>query len=109
MLTTRPKTLVSAVIPTRNRPQLALRAARTALDQTHCNMEVIVVIDGPDKKTVAALRELTDKGLRVIELRNSVGGSGARNIGVQAARGEWIAFLDDDDEWLPTKIEKQVA
>jgi glycosyltransferase involved in cell wall biosynthesis len=100
--------LVSAIIPTCNRPDLLLRAVRSALSQTHTNLEVIVVIDGPDAVTNAALASIADSRLRVLALNRSVGGSDARNAGVQSAKGEWVAFLDDDDEWLPTKIEKQV-
>jgi glycosyltransferase involved in cell wall biosynthesis len=101
--------LVSAIIPTRNRPELVVRAAKTALNQTHPNMEVVVVVDGPDNSTSEALSAIPDSGLRVVTLPISQGGSGARNAGVRAAKGEWIAFLDDDDEWLPRKIERQLA
>ncbi|MFB3915161.1 MAG: glycosyltransferase family 2 protein [Terriglobales bacterium] len=101
--------LVSAVIPTRNRPELVVHAVLSALNQTFRNLEVVVVIDGPDAATEAALKEIEDARLRVIALPQNVGGSDARNTGVQAARGQWIAFLDDDDEWLPNKIERQLA
>lgn len=100
---------VSVVIPTRNRPDWLLRAVRSALSQTFRTLEVIVVIDGPDIATAQVLARLDDPRLRVVQLASNVGGSDARNIGVQVARGEWTALLDDDDEWLPTKIEKQVA
>lgn len=100
--------LVSAVIPTRNRPESVCRAVESALAQTYTNLEVIVVIDGPDPKTVEALEALQDLRLRIVALAENVGGSEARNIGVREAKGEWIAFLDDDDEWLPEKIEKQL-
>jgi glycosyltransferase involved in cell wall biosynthesis len=103
-----PPQLVSAVIPTRNRPELVLRAVRSALSQTHENLEVVVVIDGPDSATRARLEGIGDSRLRVLELDKSVGGSSARNRGVEHATGEWVAFLDDDDEWLPEKIEKQL-
>lgn len=101
--------LVSAVIPTRNRPQLVCRAVRSALNQTYSNLEVVVVIDGPDPATVSALEALGDSRIRIIALKQNVGGSEARNIGGQEARGEWIALLDDDDEWLPGKLERQLA
>jgi glycosyltransferase involved in cell wall biosynthesis len=101
--------LVSAVIPTRNRPSLVLRAVHSSLDQTFKDLEVIVVIDGSDPATSAALAQINDERLRVIALSQSLGGSDARNAGVEAARGDWIAFLDDDDEWLPEKTEKQIA
>jgi len=104
-----PNNLVTAVIPTRNRPDLVLRAVRSALDQTYDNLEVIVVVDGPDASTCAALDSISDARLRVLALEESVGGSDARNKGVEQATGEWVAFLDDDDEWFPAKIEKQMA
>jgi glycosyltransferase involved in cell wall biosynthesis len=99
--------LVSVVIPTRNRPALVRRAVESALCQTYSHLEVIVIIDGPDHSTVEALSVLNDRRLRVIELAESVGGSEARNTGVRETTGGWIAFLDDDDEWLPEKIKRQ--
>jgi glycosyltransferase involved in cell wall biosynthesis len=101
--------LVSAVIPTRCRPQLLGVAIHSALRQTWHSIEVIVVVDGPDPQTVASLGKITDPRLRVIVLAESCGGSEARNAGVRVARGDWIAFLDDDDEWLPEKIERQMC
>jgi glycosyltransferase involved in cell wall biosynthesis len=100
--------LVTAVIPTRNRPELVTRAVRSALGQSYPHMEVVVVIDGPDMATDAALATLSDERLRVVTLPESRGGSGARNAGVEVASGSWIALLDDDDEWLPEKIDLQI-
>ena len=100
--------IVSAIIPTRNRPGLVVRAAVSALAQTFQGLEVIVVIDGPDQATRHALAEIDDARLRVLALEESVGGAEARNTGARAAHGRWIALLDDDDEWLPEKIEKQL-
>jgi len=101
--------LVSAIIPTRNRPATLSVAVHSALNQTYPNLEVVVVVDGPDEATVEMLDALQVPGLRVVALAENVGGSEARNVGVRSARGEWIALLDDDDEWLPEKIEKQMA
>jgi glycosyltransferase involved in cell wall biosynthesis len=100
--------LVSAVIPTRGRPEMLLRAVHTALEQTHKDLEVIVIIDGPDLATAEGLSQLSDPRVRVIALSARQGGSFARNVGIAAAHGDWIAFLDDDDEWLPQKIEIQL-
>ncbi len=100
---------VSAVIPTRHRPGSLLRAVESALAQTHSPAEVVVVIDGPDPATESMLSTMTDERLRVLALPAAVGGSEARNVGVRAASGEWIAFLDDDDEWMPNKLERQLA
>lgn len=101
--------LVSVVIPTRYRPEMVCRSVLSALRQTHPNLEVIVVVDGPDPLTIAALGALDDPRLRTVPLPENVGGSDARNCGVRTSKGEWIAFLDDDDEWLPQKLEKQLA
>jgi len=100
--------MVSVVIPTRNRPQVVSRAVKSALAQTLTTIEVIVVVDGPDGETAEALSEIKDSRLKVVELVNNLGPSGARNAGVRAAKGYWIAFLDDDDEWLPQKLERQL-
>jgi len=101
--------IVSVVIPTRNRPELVLRAVRSALAQTLPELEVVVVIDGPDPATVEALRGVGDDRVRPIELEKSGGAPAARNHGVDAAHAEWVAFLDDDDEWLPEKLTTQLA
>jgi hypothetical protein len=100
--------LVSVVIPTHKRPQGVVSAVESALRQSYAQLEVIVVIDGPDVETMRALLNVHDGRLRVIMLDENVGGSEARNIGVQAARGEWVAFLDDDDEWVSEKLKKQM-
>lgn len=99
---------VSVVIPTRHRPALVTRAVRSALAQTLSDIEVIVVIDGPDAETVAALAAIDDPRLLVELLPASVGGSDARNAGVNKGRGQFIAFLDDDDEWFPEKLSIQL-
>ena len=99
---------VSALIPTRNRPVLVERAIRSVLTQTYWDLEVIVVIDGPDSATVRALSAIDDHRLRIIPLETSVGGAEARNVAARAARGEWVAYLDDDDEWLPNKVAAQL-
>ena len=92
----------------RNRPQIVRRAVQSALSQTFTDLEVLVVVDGPDATTVKVLEQMNDPRVRVIELDESVGASEARNIGAAQARGKWVALLDDDDEWLATKIEKQL-
>jgi glycosyltransferase involved in cell wall biosynthesis len=99
-----PAPLVSVVIPTRNRAHVVATAVRSALCQSLEAMEVIVVIDGPDERTAEVLAEIDDPRLRVRTLPQHAGASGARNAGVSEARGRWIAFLDDDDEWLPGKL-----
>jgi hypothetical protein len=72
------------------------------------DLEVVVVLDGPDPDTLAHLRSLEDTRLRLVELPARRRQGAARNAGVRAARAPWIAFLDDDDEWLPRKLEAQL-
>jgi glycosyltransferase involved in cell wall biosynthesis len=88
--------IVSAVIPTRGRPELLRRAVRTALAQTLRELEVVVVIDGVDPATHLVVEELArqDPRVRQITLSSSVGGSDARNRGVDAAVGEWITMTN---------------
>lgn len=84
--------LVSVIIPTRNRPALVLRAIHSVLTQSMPDLEVIVVIDGPDSKTEEALETIQDARVRLLALAERVGGSETRNRGVQVARGRWVAF-----------------
>ncbi|MCW2247479.1 glycosyltransferase involved in cell wall biosynthesis [Azospirillum fermentarium] len=100
---------VSVVIPTRFRPDLVMRAVASALAQTHPAIEVIVVIDGPDPDTEAALSAIADPRLSVLVPAANGGAARARNRGVEAATGRWVAFLDDDDHWHPGKIAAQLA
>jgi glycosyltransferase involved in cell wall biosynthesis len=100
---------VSVVIPTRNRPELAARAVASALAQTFGDLEVVVVVDGPDGTTADALSSIGDDRVRVIELPEQGKAPNARNQGARNARGRWTALLDDDDEWLPEKLEIQLA
>jgi glycosyltransferase involved in cell wall biosynthesis len=99
---------ISVVIPTRSRPDLVTRAVASALAQSKVDIEVIVVVDGPDDATRAALATVTDPRLRVVELPEQGGAPNARNVGVREARAHWTAFLDDDDEWLPQKLAVQM-
>jgi glycosyltransferase involved in cell wall biosynthesis len=99
---------VSVVIPTRGRPDLVVRAVESALAQIPAPLEVIVVIDGTDETSARALRDVRAPHLRIETLPERRGIGAARNAGVRAARGRWIAFLDDDDEWQPGKLAAQL-
>jgi glycosyltransferase involved in cell wall biosynthesis len=99
---------VSVVIPTRLRPALVTRAVRSALAQTVRNIEVIVVLDGPDAQTRAALADVDDARLRIVERDTPGGAPAARNTGVEHAAAPYVALLDDDDEWLPEKLATQL-
>jgi glycosyltransferase involved in cell wall biosynthesis len=97
---------VSAVIPTYNRSSQVCRAIDSVLAQTVRVEEIIVVDDGSTDGTADAVRDRY--GCRVVLLeQENAGAAAARNRGIREARGEWIAFLDSDDVWMPTKIERQ--
>ena len=98
--------LVSVVIPTFNRAHLIEHAVRSVKAQTFKNWELIVVDDGSTDNTTEVLSRMGSQ-IRVISQPNS-GPSIARNTGVRAASGTYIAFLDSDDTWLPTKLEEQL-
>ncbi len=98
---------VSVVIPTWNRAGLLLEALGSVFAQTRPADEVIVVDDGSTDDTVARLEALGDR-VRLVRRRRG-GAAAARNAGVRAATGDWLAFLDSDDLWEPTKLEKQIA
>ncbi len=97
---------ISVVIPTCNRLELVTRSIQSALAQTLADIEVIAVINGDDRTTVVGLKSIEDHRLRVFQIPEA-GASLARMAGVQAATSDWIAFLDDDDEWMPEKLDHQ--
>jgi glycosyltransferase involved in cell wall biosynthesis len=101
--------LVSAVIPTYNRSHVIERAIASIRNQTYLPIEIIVVDDGSTDNTAALLERLAVPGLRFFRTPSNGGASAARNLGISQARGDLIAFLDADDEWLPEKTEQQVA
>jgi glycosyltransferase involved in cell wall biosynthesis len=98
---------ISVIVPTRNRPESVARAVRSALDQSLPPHEVVVVVDGPDSATVRALGDIGDSRVVILELAKNGGAARARNVGVGTSTGDWVAFLDDDDEWLPSKLRAQ--
>lgn len=101
--------LVSAIIPTRDRAALVGRAVASALAQTYGPLEVLVVDDGSGDDTAAVLAGFADARLRVLRHERGRGVSAARNTGLAAARGAFLALLDSDDVWLPEKTARQVA
>ncbi|MEE9561472.1 MAG: glycosyltransferase family A protein [Thermoanaerobaculia bacterium] len=103
----RTKTSVSVVIPTYNRADMVLRALRSVLAQTCPAEQVIVVDDGSTDDTGPLVR--TQFGSVDYRAQQHRGVSAARNRGIEVATGEWIALLDSDDEWLPEKLERQMA
>ena len=99
---------VSVIIPTHNRPNLVSRAIKSALAQSLRDLEVIVVVDGPDDETVNTLATIADSRVVPYLMTANRGVASTLNAGVQAARGNWVAVLADDDEWMPSKLMTQL-
>ncbi len=102
--------MISVVIPTHNRCNLLKRAVDSVLNQTYKDIELIVVSDGSTDETDAVMQKYTnnDDRVRFIHYPDPKGANHARNTGIKESRGNFIAFLDDDDEWFPQKLEKQI-
>lgn len=100
------KKLVSTVIPTYQRPKLVERAVNSVLNQTYQNIEIIVVNDDPETD-LSHIKSMSDK-VTLLNHEENKGACQARNTGIKQAEGDYIGLLDDDDEYLPEKIEKQV-
>ena len=103
-----PYPLVSIIIPTHNRTDYLDLTIQSVLSQTYKHIEIIVIDDGTPNNKNEVLCKTIDK-VKYIKIENSGGPAKPRNIGIREAKGSYIAFVDDDDLWLPTKLEKQVA
>jgi len=100
--------VVSVVIPTHNRSALLKLTLLTALWQRDVDLEVIVVDDGSTDDTAATVASFSDPRVRLLRHDTPQGVTTARNHGIAEARGEWVAFLDDDDLWAPHKLSSQL-
>ena len=99
---------VSIILPTYNRARTLRRAAVSVLQQSFGDFELIIVDDASTDHTLDLIAELKDDRISVLRHPARRGGSAARNTGLAAARADWIAFQDSDDEWMPSKLEEQM-
>jgi teichuronic acid biosynthesis glycosyltransferase TuaG len=99
---------ISVIIPTWNRSEDTLCAVKSVLNQTYKDFEIIIVDDGSKDQTEDVFSKFPDKRVRYIQIEHSGLPAKARNMGINNAKGEWIAFLDSDDEWVPEKLAIQV-
>jgi glycosyltransferase involved in cell wall biosynthesis len=99
---------VSVILPTYNRAHLLPRAIATVLAQTYQDFELIVVDDGSTDHTKSILQSFTDPRLHCLRHGQNRGAAAARNTGIRASRGAYIAFQDSDDQWWPTKLARQL-
>ncbi len=99
---------ISVVITTHNRPHMVERAVRSALAQTFLDREIVVVDDASESQTTDVLTPYQERGeIRLIRIEHSKGANNARAVGASEARAPYLAYLDDDDSWEPSKLERQ--
>lgn len=101
--------VVSVIVPTRNRAKLLPRAIDSILNQTYDNLEVIIIDGHSTDDTINVINGYSDSRIRYYSQKIQKNGAQATNEGIEKSRGKYIAFLDDDDEWLQDKLEKQVC
>ena len=104
------KFLISIVVPTRNRVCFLKTALNSAIFQTYRNTEIIIVNDASQDETYEFCKKLAKNqpNIKVINNAKQIGGSASRNLGIFASRGAYVAFLDDDDQWVKNKLELQI-
>ncbi len=103
------KIKVSVIMPAYNRAALLPCAIGSVLAQTHRNLELLVIDDGSTDNTSEAVKVFTDRDERVRYFyQKNKGSSSACNLGIRESAGDYVSFLDSDDEWLPGKTEKQL-
>ena len=100
--------MISVIIPTYNREKLIMPAIDSVLKQTYQDIELIVVDDGSTDRTVELLKTIKDPRFYFVQTERNSGAPAARNIGIKQSKGEYIAFHDSDDIWMPHKLEKQL-
>ncbi len=101
--------LVTVIVPTHNRANLLKRSINSIIKQDYENIEIIIIQDNCNDDTNKVVKQFSDNRIKSIISNNSLGGAGARNLGIQNSNGEYIAFLDDDDEWLKNKLSMQIS
>ena len=107
-MSTPARPFISIILPVYNRQHKIAKAIQSVLDQTYEYFELIIVNDASTDQTESVIRSFYDDRIRYFTHDRTKGASAARNTGINLAKGEWIAFHDSDDEWMPEKLEKQV-
>ncbi len=99
--------MISVVIPAYNRAHTLSNALQSVLAQSYQDFEIIIVDDASTDGTISLLKQYADPRIRSLAHSTNQGAGAARNTGIKQAKGEWIAFLDSDDEWTEKKLERQ--
>ena len=100
--------LVSIVMPSYNCEKYIFNSIQSVLKQTYINWELLVVDDCSSDNTVSIIESFQDKRIKLFKNKENSGAALSRNLALREAKGKWIAFLDSDDIWLPTKLEEQL-
>jgi len=100
------KNLVSVVIPTYNSEKYIYECLKSVLNQTYQNFEIIIIDNNSTDKTLEIIKRFNSKKISIFLTNNKGNISISRNIGIKNSKGSWISFLDSDDLWFPTKLEK---
>lgn len=101
--------MISVIMPTYNRANLLSRSVQSVLEQSYKDIELIIVDDGSQDDTAQIVRAIRDSRVHYLPQRENLGACAARNVGIRAARGEYIAFQDSDDVWHKEKLDKQLC
>lgn len=101
--------VVGVVLPTYNRAPLLGRALRSVLGQSFDDFEVLVIDDGSTDETAGIVAAFGDPRIRYVQLARNTGAGAARNVGIRMSRGKFPAFQDSDDEWVPSKLARQMS
>ena len=100
--------LVSVILPLYNRAESIVGAINSVLEQSYRNLELIVVDDASTDQSIELVEAISDPRIRLLRHETNQGAAAARNTGIEAAKGGYVAFQDSDDEWLPEKLDKQM-
>ena len=101
--------LVTVVVPTHNRPDFLKKTLQSILEQTYSNLEIIVISNGRNDKNKGVVDSLCDARLIYVDQDNSGGPASPRNHGIRLTKGQYVAFCDDDDLWMPNKLDLQIS
>ena len=102
------KEKISIIMPVHNNENYIKAAIDSVLNQTYTNFELLVIDDFSSDRSVAYAEDYSDSRIKIFKLEANLGAAAARNIGLRNATGDYIAFLDSDDCWLPDKLEIQL-
>ncbi|MEH7383360.1 glycosyltransferase [Bacillus sp. JJ1533] len=100
--------LISIVIPTFNRGNIIKETIFSVIEQTYKNIEIIIIDDASTDDTEKVINDIYDRRIKYVKLNKNTSGTKPRNLGISISKGEYIAFLDSDDLWLPNKLERQI-